>query len=74
MKTTSPTWVPEAPKDLAFHIEPSSSTNLASDTFQGLSAKPKPEQIRLHEFWGTRYIHYRQLYGDYRENAELARR
>lgn len=41
LKTTSPTCVPVAPNDLAFQIEPSSSTSLASHVFQGLSAKPK---------------------------------
>lgn len=40
LKTTSPTWVPEAPNDLAFQIEPSSSTSLASEFFQGLSPFP----------------------------------
>lgn len=41
LKTTSPTWVPEAPNDFARQIEPSSSTNLASATFHGLSTNPK---------------------------------
>lgn len=40
LKTTSPTWVPEAPNDFAFQIEPSSSTSLASEFFQGLSPLP----------------------------------
>lgn len=40
LKTTSPTWVPEAPNDLAFQIEPSSRTSLASATFHGLSTRP----------------------------------
>ena len=37
LKTTSPSWVPEAPNDFAFQIDPSSSTSLASDVFHGLS-------------------------------------
>jgi len=41
LKTTSPTWVPLAPNDLALQTEPSSSTNLASEVFQGLSTTPK---------------------------------
>jgi len=38
LKTTSPTCVPEAPKDLALHTEPSSRTRRASLSFHGLSA------------------------------------
>jgi len=47
LKTTSPTWVPEAPNDLAFQIEPSSNTSLASEFFHGLSALPIHVLIRL---------------------------
>lgn len=45
LKTTSPTWVPEAPNDLALHMEPSSSTSLASASFHGLSPKPMSQHI-----------------------------
>jgi hypothetical protein len=41
LKTTSATWVPEAPKDFALHAEPSSRTRRASLSFHGLSAKKK---------------------------------
>lgn len=49
LKTTSPTWVPEAPKDFAFQIEPSSSTSLASAIFQGLSAEHKIHFLQILE-------------------------
>lgn len=45
LKTTSPTWVPEAPKDLALQTEPSSRTSLASANFHGLSANPENHPI-----------------------------
>lgn len=35
LKTTSPTWVPVAPKDFPRHMDPSSSTSRQSDVFQG---------------------------------------
>lgn len=40
LKTTSPTWVPEAPNDFAFQIDPSSNISLAPEVFQGLSPLP----------------------------------
>lgn len=43
LKTTSPTWVPEAPKDFARQIDPSSSTSRASATFHGLSPNSETE-------------------------------
>lgn len=49
LKTTSPTWVPEAPNDLALQTEPSSSTSLASAIFQGLSAKA--DKFFCLKFW-----------------------
>lgn len=41
LNTTSPTCVPEAPNDLAFQTDPSSSTSLASATFQGATFYPE---------------------------------
>jgi len=49
LKTTSPTWVPEAPNDFALQIEPSSSTSLASEFFQGLSPLPMSHATELHQ-------------------------
>lgn len=40
LKTNSATRVPEAPKDLADHTEPSSNTSLALYELQGFSRSP----------------------------------
>lgn len=52
LKTTSPTCVPEAPKDFALHTEPSSSTSRASLSFQGLCTT----QIYNKELWGRKIV------------------
>lgn len=47
LNTTSPTCVPEAPNDLALHMEPSSRTSLASEVFHGLSADHLSRKTKL---------------------------
>lgn len=52
LKTTSPTWVPEAPNDFAFQIDPSSNISLAPEVFQGLSPLPifQYKKKKMHQF------------------------